>query len=364
MTTGRANRPPLSVPGWGAVLFLAAVLSSPSAAGEFTGVRGRVAIRGEVVPGVVVRAYTDFTEGLASVPAAASGPTDVEGIYSIELPPGTYFLVAAKGAREALSALARGDLFCYYGGNPVRVEPGRTVNVGFNLVRVSDDPEPTLPYGVSGVVYDEKGGPLAGGTVYFYKSPAEGFRGIPGFFSRIGPDGSFRARLRKGSFFVIARRRESGELFGPTEIGDHFGYYLRNPVVLQDGGSAGIRIDAVPRLGMLEKFEGFAPQERGFTLRVQVTDAAGAPVSGVRVLAYRREGMTGFPAYVSGKSGEDGFADLTVLEEGSYYLLAREKLGGPAGEEWYGKYGGSPDHSVRVERGSPPPVLRIEVGRR
>jgi len=347
-----------------ASLVLLAVLPSLSTAVEFTGVRGRVAIRGEVVPGVVVLAYTGFEEGLRSVPVARSDPTNTEGIYSIELPPGLYFLVAAKTSVASLSALAEGDLFCYYGGNPVRVEPGRSVNVGFNLVRVSGDPAPILPHGVSGFVRDEKGDPLSGGTVYFYRSPAEGFRGIPGFFARIGPDGSFRARLRKGSFFVIARRRESGELFGPTEIGDHFGYYARNPVVLREGEAVGIGIEAVPRLGMLEKFEGFRPEERGITLHVRVTDTEGRPVPGLRVLAYRKEEMTGFPAYISGKSGEDGFADLTVLDEGSYYLLARENLGGPAESEWYGKYGGSPDHSVRVERGGPPAELRIEVGRR
>ncbi|GAB4369913.1 MAG: hypothetical protein Kow00128_16520 [Deltaproteobacteria bacterium] len=361
--TGRTQRGMRLRAGYG-FLCLLLVQAVPGAAGDFTGVRGRVAIRGEVVPGVVVRAYTDFEAGLASIPAATSAPTNAEGIYSIELPPGSYFLVAAKTAGKSLSDLATGDLFCYYGGNPVRVEPGRTVNVGFNLVRAGEDPEPLLPRGVSGEVRDENGKPLSGGIVYFYRSPRDGFRGIPGFFTRVGPDGAFRARLRKGTFFVIVRRRESGELFGPTEIGDHFGYYVRNPVVLREGEAAGIRIDAVPRLGMLEKFEGFAPQERGITLHVRVVDASGNPVPGVRVLAYRKEGMTGFPAYISGKSGGDGFADLTILEEGTYYLLAREKLGGPAEEEWYGRYGGSPDHSIRVERGSVPADLRIEVGRR
>jgi len=364
MTAGR-REPLRSVPaGWVAPLLLLAILPGLCAAGEFTGVRGRVAIRGEVVPGVTVTAWREFEAGLSSVPFARSEPTNAEGVYSLALPPGSWFLTAAGTGERPAAGPAEGDLFCYYGGNPVRVKPGRTTNVGFNLVRVAADPEPALPYGVSGVVYDEKGEPLAGGTVYFYKSPSDGFRGIPGFFARVGTDGSFRARIRKGSFFVIARKRESGELFGPTEIGDYFGYYARNPVVLNEGDAAGVRIDAVPRLGMLEKFEGFEAQERGITLRVQVTDASGSPVSGVRVLAYRTEGMTGFPAYVSGKSGEDGRADLTVLDEGIYFLLAREKLGGPAEAEWYGKYAGSPDHSLDVRKGSAPPGVRITVERR
>jgi len=350
--------------GWATPLLLLAILPALCGAGEFTGVRGRVAIRGEVVPGVTVTAWKEFGKGLASVPFARSEPTNAEGIYSLPLPPGSWFLAAAGAGDLSATGPAEGDLFCYYGGNPVRVEPGRATNVGFNMVRVAIDPEPGIPHGVSGVVYDEQGEPLAGGTVYFYRSPADGFRGIPGFFARVGQDGSFRARIRKGSFFVIARKRGSGELFGPTEIGDYFGYYTRNPVVLKEGEAVGIRIDAVPRLGMLEKFEGFAAQGRGIPLLVQVTDSSGRPVPGVRVLAYRKEGMTGFPAYVSGKSGDDGRADLTVLDEGTYFLLAREKLGGPAEAEWYGKYAGSPDHSLEVRKGTTPAEVRIAVERR
>jgi hypothetical protein len=336
----------------------------PVLAGDFTGAKGRVAYKGEVVPGVAVLAFGDFAEGLESVPLFRSGPTNAEGIYSLALPPGTYFLVAAKTESPSLSGLREGDLFCYYGGNPVRVKPGRATNVGFNLVRVEKDPPPELPYGVSGVVYDENGKPLSGGAVYFYKGPSEGFRGIPGFFSRTGQDGTFRARLKKGTFFALVRRRETGELFGPTEIGDYFGYYTFNPVALGEGGAKGVRIDAVRRLGMLEKFEGFPVQEQGIAVRVTVVDGDGNPVEGTRVLAYDREGMIGHPAYVSGKTGKDGQVDLVVMEEGTYYLLAREKLGGPPDAEWYGKFGGTPDHSARIEKGGPAGPFRIVVERR
>jgi hypothetical protein len=82
------------------------------------------------------------------------------------------------------------------------------------------------------------------------------------------------------------------------------------------------------------------------------------------VLAYDREGMIGHPAYVSGKTGKDGQVDLVVMEEGTYFLLAREKLGGPPDEEWYGKFGGTPDHSARIEKGKPASPFRIVVERR
>ena len=342
---------------------LLAVAPSLSFAGGFTGVRGRVALKGEVVPGVTVLAFRDFDAGLSSEPDARSGKTNAEGIYSLELPAGNYHLVAVKSDSPSLAGLREGDLFCFYGGNPVRVEPGRATNVGFNMIRVGEDPAPDPSAGVSGAVYDENGKPLSDGAVYFYGSPSDGFRGIPVFFARVGEDGTFRARVRKGKFFVIARKRGSGDLFGPTEIGDHFGYYTRNPVVLAEGGNRGIRIDAIRRLGMLEKFEGIPAEPSGVFLRVRIEDASGAPVPGVRVLAYRTEEMTGHPASVSGRSGGDGAVELPVVEEGTYFLLAREKLGGPAEGEWYGKYGGSGDHSIRISK-DPTAPLRIVVERK
>ncbi len=345
---------------------VAAVLAAapPCGAGDFTGVRGRVALKGEVVPGVAVFAFRDFEAGLASVAVARSAATNAEGIYALELPPGSYFLVAVRTDAPSLAEVRAGDLFCYYGGNPVRVEPGRTANVGFNMVRVAPDPDADPAFGVSGVVLDENGRPLPGGTVYFYKTPADGFKGVPGFFARVGDDGRFRARIRKGAFFAIARRRATGDLFGPTEIGDHFGYYVRNPIVLGDGGSRGVRIDAVRRLGTLEKFEGIPAEARGVAVRAIVTDGAGRPVPGVRVLAYRTGDMTGHPAFVSGKSGADGAVELVVSDAGTYHLLAREKLGGPAEGEWYGRLGGEKGAPVRIGTGAPAPPVRIVVERK
>lgn len=354
-----------NVPGlFMAALALVLAVAPSAPAGDFTGVRGRAALKGEVAPGVVVHAFRDFEEGLAGVPVARSKGSDAEGVYELSLPAGSYFLVAAKTDAPSLAEIREGDLFCYYGGNPVRVDPGRASPVGFNLVRVEKDPVPEPPPGVSGVVVDEEGRPLPGAVVYFYKSPADGFKGIPGFFARVGEDGTFRARIRKGAFFAVVRKRGTGDLFGPTEIGDHFGYYTRNPLVLSDGEAKGVRIDTVRRLGTLEKFEGIPAAPRGTALRVKIVDPSGGPVPGVRVLAYGKEEMTGHPVQVSGKSGADGVADLVVTESGMYYLLAREKLGGPAEGEWYGKHGGAAGRAVKIGEGEPASLLEIVVERR
>jgi hypothetical protein len=74
--------------------------------------------------------------------------------------------------------------------------------------------------------------------------------------------------------------------------------------------------------------------------------------------------MAGFPAFVSGKTGTEGSTELSIPEEGKYYLLARERLGGPADGEWYGRYAGSPDHSVNLSLGEAPGPLTIVLEKR
>jgi len=105
-------------------------------------------------------------------------------------------------------------------------------------------------------------------------------------------------------------------------------------------------------------------QARGIVVRTRVVDASGAPVPGLRVLAYRNDDMTGHAASVSGKTGADGIAELAVDEPGRYFLLARERLGGPAEGEWYGKFGGSKDHAVAVGSAGTGEPVRIVVERR
>lgn len=349
-----------------AALFAGCLLFPPAAprAGEFTGIRGRTAWNDNTVAGAIVYAYRDFGDGFPGNPIAVSPPTPADGSFSLELPPGDYFLAAVSRSGDARKGLQAGDRFCYFGGNPVHVNPGRAAVVGLNLATVNDDPLPDPSAGISGVVYDERGMPLPGAAVYLYHSPGGGFKGMPGFFARTGGDGTFRVRVRKGKFFVIARKRKSGDLFGPTLPGDSFGYYARNPVVLAEGETRGIRIDALPRQAVESKFgEGYRrPAE--IVLRVKAVDPEGRPLPGVRVLAYRSAAMTGYPAFVSGKTGESGETDLSVTEEGKFHLLARERLGGPADGEWYGRYSGSKDHSILLSFDSAPGPVSIVLEKR
>jgi hypothetical protein len=345
------------------LLLLLALLPVSAAAGESTVLRGKAVLDNEGVSGVTVLAYRDYDRGAAEEPFARTGPTGADGMFSLPLPPGNWFLVAYR-AEGGPSALKPGDLFCYFGGNPVRVEGGRAPLVGLNLSRIVPDPSPAGQDGLSGIVVDEKGKPLEGATVYLYKSAADGFKGMPGTFARTKEDGTFRLRVRKGTFFAIARKRQSGDLFGPTLPGDHFGFYPGNPVTLAGGAPKGLHIDAMPRLSQQEKMgESTAPVEK-FAIRARMVDGGGKPVAGVRLLAYKSPSMSGFPAFVSGKSGNDGQVELVVADPGRYHLMARERLGGPVDGEWYGKYAGTADHSAEAKGGVPGEPLVVVLEKR
>ncbi|HEY5995368.1 MAG TPA: hypothetical protein VIU29_00020 [Candidatus Deferrimicrobiaceae bacterium] len=345
------------------LLLLLALLPFSATAGERTVLRGKAVLDNEGVSGVTVLAYRDYDRGAAGEVFARTGPTGADGMFSLPLPPGSWFLVGYR-AEGGPSALKPGDLFCFFGGNPVRVEDGRAPLVGLNLSRIVPDPPAAGPDGLSGIVVDENGKPLDGATVYLYKSAADGFKGMPGIFARTKEDGTFRLRVRKGTFFAIARKRRSGDLFGPTLPGDYFGFYPGNPVTLADGAPKGLRVDAMPRLSQQEKMGESTAAPATIGIRARMVDGGGNPVAGVRLLAYKNPAMSGFPAYVSGKSGKDGQVELAVADPGRYHLLARERLGGPADGEWYGRYGGTPDHSAEAKAGETGEPLVVVVEKR
>ena len=314
---------------WRRILFtcgLVCLFAAPAFADS--GVRGRVAWRGELIPQITVQAYKQIADIAKGVPIAVSAPTDLDGIYQLELAPGNYVLTASSRP----GALKPGDLFCYYSGSPIQVPASGYRNVGFNLIRV---PEETVKEAERSGIYGQltyQGEPLEKAYLYVYKDPGKGFKG-PGYFIQPVASGSFRLNLPPGDYYLLARKRARGGQFGPIEIGDHFNYYFGNPVHVESGQAREVKIETVTRLSMLEEdvveFQG---------ARGQVVDAAGAAQAGLYVFAYRQAEMTGTPDYFSTPTGPDGRFELVLPDGGPYYLLARQAFGGPAGgDELYGK---------------------------
>lgn len=329
--------------------------ATPVLAGS--GVQGRVAWRGELVPQVRVSAYRQIADIASGDAAAVSAPSALDGTYRLELPVGRYFLVA----RSFTGTPQPGDYFCYYSGAPVTVSAGRYTNVGFNLIKVpaEEPPQAASGAGLRGSI-SYQGEPLERAYLYVYKDADDGFKG-PGYFIQPVERGSFRLRLPPGEYYLLVRKRSKGGRFGPIETGDYFNYYYGNPVRIEAGTMRHVEIEAITRLSMLEEEQGLP--FRG--VRGKVVDPSGTPLAGVYVFAYHSAEMTGTPAHFSAPSGAEGGFELPLPDEGPYYLLARQAFGGPAGEgEYYGRFGGASDHAIVLRADKPVREVTIHVDKK
>ena len=309
---------------------LLGLLLLPELALAASGVRGRVAWRGELIEGITVKAYRQIADIAEDKLVAAASPTGLDGIYQLDLAPGSYYLTAGNNQ----GPFKPGDLFCYYSGAPIQVTAENYRNVGFNLIKVPEEgpPQASERSGLRGEI-SYQGAPLEKVYLYVYKDPGKGFKG-PGYFVQPVANGQFRLNLPPGEYYLLARKRLRGGQFGPIEVGDYFNYYYGNPV--RDGPNQvrEVKIETITRLSMLE--EDVVADFRG--VRGQVVDASGEPRSGLYVFAYRDPAMTGTPDLFSAPSGPDGRFELALPGAGPFYLLAREAFGGPAGgHEYYGK---------------------------
>jgi hypothetical protein len=323
----------------------------PAATGP--GVEGLAALRGDLVAGVVVLAFAKPGAGPKDVPLAVSAGTDASGRYRLSLKPGSYYLFAVKtvGAPWPFPG-AKGDLFCYYLGNPIVVEPGKMTRVGFNMVRVVQPPPPVAGEGagIAGQLLFE-GKPLGRAYVHVYRDAASNFRGMGLAAVPTGGDGRFRIKLPPGTYYVLARKRQGGGMYGPPGKDDYIGYFPGNPVVVRPGAFTQLLLETTTRVDLLDEIWFTEGGSAGW-FEGNVTDASGKPAEGLYVLFYTDEALSGTPAFVAGPTDAKGHFRVRAAA-GKFHLLARSNLGGPleAGE-WYGKAvlsaGGAPAGGLRI----------------
>jgi hypothetical protein len=337
---------------------LAVVLFAAACAAPQARLGGRVVHRTEPVAGATVTLE----------PAGAGTPlttaTDPDGVYRFPpVAPGSYRLSATTAGPPARGARA--------GKNPLQLAAGQEQWVGLQTVPWEQPAwraAPDTPEGfgnLSGTLLRE-GAPVPGAVVDLYLD-ADSLRG-PGFRQSFpsGGNGTYTLdEVPEGSYYVVARRRASGETAGPVVEGDLYGEALADPIPVRS------RQETVLDVHLVRKERDDDPNADrlaagGAAVSGVVVDGADAPVAGVYVFAYRNRVVGhGMPDYRTLlPTGADGAFALALGEGGLFYVGAREHAGGsPMPGEWFGFYQGSADHGITVPKDRALDGIRIVVRR-
>lgn len=313
----------------------------------------RVAFREVALPGARVAWSRTAAPGEAPV---AVGVTDAGGKASAALAPGRYFLVAQWRADGDYSRpIAPGDRFAWFGGNPVYASRGPVREIFLSVEEFPSPPPPAASpagaTGVSGFVLSG-GAPVPDAHVSAYLKAEGGFRDM-GFAASAptGPDGGFVLDLPPGAYYLVARKRASGGVAGPLRKGDAFGYYPANPVTVVAGA---LTPAALPvtwlKLRNIPSYSGESAAAAFVEGRILGRD--GRPRAGAYAALYDNPDLLNRPVFLSDVTGGDGRYRLPVPVPGRYYLGARNGYGGsPAPGDLYGRFEGTPDHSLVVGDG-------------
>lgn len=333
------------------LLFLALLASACGPTGE---VRQTAPAAGVRIDGLVSRAGRSFDGAqvlLYPMDALAAGDNlPVPAVSALSAEGGRFTLDAAPG-QYLLIARAPG-LFAWFGRNPLRATANQR-GISLPLVPAHALAEEAAAPGTEGVGGRllREGAPVAGAQVFAYLEADRGLKGTPYAISQLtGEDGVYRLDLEPGRYFLAARLRDDPQRRGPMDTGDLFGVLPELPLKLRAGQAAAVDIELV-EIPSHERMGRYAT--RFAKLTGLVTDASGTPLAGFRACLYDTPRMIDEPLEVSDPTGPDGRFTLSSTRSGTFWLGAREKLGGPpqSGERIGFAQGGRPvDLSPGVER--------------
>jgi hypothetical protein len=176
------------------------------------------------------------------------GGTGPDGRFSIELPPGTYYLTATKRTGgSVLGPLKTGDLYGWFDGNPLRLAAGQKATVVIQMaekLRQTESPGAATRgvTGIRGSLRDPAGRPVAG--VFAFATTDPNLIGaMPPYRSQpAAPDGSYFIELPRGGVYYVGARTGFG---GPPLPGQWWGLYGGDKIrqVSVEGGAVADGID-------------------------------------------------------------------------------------------------------------------------
>jgi hypothetical protein len=218
--------------------------------------------------------------------------------------------------------------------------------------------------GIRGHVYiKEEEGALSGGYVNIYPDAVTNLLG-PSQFMSIPTDagGNFELDVPPGIYYVVARKRLSGQPTGPLSPGDYYSDHQRLVAKVVAGKMVVVDLPVVVMKAPMFFNSRQTDKETTTGIKGVLVDQFGKPVRGGFAMAYVNQEMKRLPDYISSLSDERGNFTLYLPEGGTYYLGARiQAWDMPAHGEPYGIYGGETPTPVKLATNSFVEQIRIQL---
>lgn len=218
--------------------------------------------------------------------------------------------------------------------------------------------------GIRGHVYIKSTGEaLSGSYVNIYPDAVTNLLG-PSQFMSIPTDtqGNFQIDVPAGVYYVVARKRLSGQPTGPLSPGDYYSEHQRLVTKVETGKLVAVDLPVVVMKAPMFFNSRQTDQQTSTGFKGVLVDQSGQPVRGGFAMAYADQEMKRLPDFISTLSDEQGRFVLYLPEGGTYYLGARiQAWDMPTHGEPYGIYGGETPQPVKVESNSFVEQLRIEL---
>jgi len=226
--------------------------------GGKTGITGRiVTIDGVPIAGAYVNVYPDTLSNLLGPSQYISSPTDADGRFNIDSPPGNYYVVARKRVSgEPFGALSPGDLYSEQQRVKTTVVAGRLSIVDLTMTQMKAPMffkkavnEQVTDTGIRGVLVDAAGKPIPVSFAVAYDN--SDIQRLPDYASTLSDgEGRFTLYLPKGGSYYLAARVNAWDMPRPGELYGKYGDDAPMPVTVEDGRFVeGVRIVLTPFTG-------------------------------------------------------------------------------------------------------------------
>ena len=195
-------------------------------------------------------------------------------------------------------------------------------------IRVTSQIDGKGETGMTGqVIMREGGAPVADAYVHIYADTAYNLLGpSQSMSSPTDQEGRYQVNLPPGIYFVVARKRASGNPTGPLSPGDYYSEHQRVVTDVVAGKLAVVDLPLVLMNNPMFFKRDIASLETDTAIRGRIIDSEGKPVYGAFCMAYINAELKRLPDYVSTLSDSDGQFTIYFPQGGSYYLSARMKV--------------------------------------